>query len=100
MFIILTGDLAGEVLTWIDTKTKSAVIQYADDTSGLFASKSWEVTEATLSAIGKSLESYSQKNQLHINMSKMQNMLLVHSTTKSSDSLKILGVTIDSMLPS
>ena len=98
MFIILTGDLAGEVLTGIDSKIKSAVIQYADDTSGLCASKSWEVTEATLSAMGKSLESYSQKNQLHINMSKTQSMLLGHSTTQSSDSLNILGVTIDSRL--
>ena len=48
--------------------------------------------------MGKSLESYSQKNQLHINMSKTQNMLLGHTTTQSSDSLNILGVTIDSRL--
>ena len=98
MFIILTGDLAGEVLIGTDSKTKSAVIQYADDTSGLCASKSWEVTQANLSTMGKSLESYSHKNQLHINMSKTQNLLLGHSTTQSSDSLNILGVTIDSKL--
>ena len=48
--------------------------------------------------MGESLESYSQKNQLHINMSKTQCMLLGHSTTQSSDSLNILGVTIDSRL--
>ena len=48
--------------------------------------------------MGKSLESYSQKNQLHINMTKTQSMLLGHSTTQSSDSLNILGVTIDSRL--
>ena len=63
LFIILTGDLPGEVLTGLDPKTMTAVIQYADDTSGLCASRSWEVTKSTLSAMGKSLETYSHKNQ-------------------------------------
>ena len=79
LFIILTGDLASEVLTGTDTKSKSAVIQYADDTTGLCASKSWEVTQANLSTMGKSLESYSTRRSIR-NPSFSVHCLLILST--------------------
>ena len=52
-------------------------------------------SQSTLSAMGESLETYSHKNQLHINMSKTQVMHLGHSATDANKTLNIIGITLD-----
>ena len=72
-----------------------AVSQYADDTSAISASKTWEETEAALQAMTTGLEEYSYENSLHLNLSKTQQLKICHPDTSPSDTLNILGIVLD-----
>ena len=95
LFIIVTGDLPQSVTSGVDPKTMTAVSLYADDTSSSAAGKTWKDTETALQTISVNLERFSSDCELHINMDKTQKLMLGHSGTASSETLNILGVTLD-----
>ena len=95
LFIILTQDLAESVTARLDPSISAGVSQYADDTNGYAASKCWEDTEAALSMMASDLEKYSYENGLHLNVSKTQSLKIGHPETTSTETLNILGVTLD-----
>ena len=95
LFVLLTGDLPRSMTDSVQRGTSTAVSQYADDTSALAASKSWEETEAALEVMTSSLEKYSHDNSLHLNVSKTQQLKVCQSSTETSDTLNILGVLLD-----
>ena len=71
------------------------VAQYADDSTGYAASKSWDRMEEAIAKMATNLEQYSFENGLHLNSSKTQKLKLGHAQTPTSDTLNVLGVTID-----
>ena len=95
LFIIVTGDLPESVMTQVEPSASVGVSQYADDTTGYAAEKTWENTEKAQDIMASNLESYSKNNGLHLNPNKTQKLKLGHKDTTSSDSLNILGVTLD-----
>ena len=95
LFILVTGDLPKSMTDCVGPGTYAAVSQYADDTSAISASKTWEESEAALQAMTTGLEEYSYENSLHLNLSKTQQLKICHPDTSSSDTLNILGIVLD-----
>ena len=93
LFLILTSDLPDSVVKGVDSAR--GVVQYADDSTGYAASKTWDRTEEALSKMATKLEHYSYENGLHLNSSKTQKLNLGQAQTPTSDTLNVLGVTID-----
>ena len=96
LFLILTSDLPDEVVKGVDTTR--GVVQYADDSTGHAASKTWDKTEEALSKMATNLEHYSFENGLHLNSSKTQKLKLGHAQSPTTDTLNVLGVTMDKNL--
>ena len=95
LFLIATGDLPEAVITGLDPSISAGVSQYADDSTGYAASKSWEGTETALSKMAANLETFSYDHGLHLNAAKTQKLKLGNVDTASTDTLNILGVKLD-----
>ena len=95
LFILITGDLPKTLLACVDPGTNASASLYADDTSAVAASKTWEETEVALKAMTDELEKYSHRNSLHLNLAKTQELKIGHPDTKPSDELNILGIVLD-----
>ena len=71
---------------WVqNTYSDRGVVQYADDSTGHAASKSWDKTEEALSKMTTNLEHYAYENGLHLNSPKTQKLKLGHAQTPTSD---------------
>ena len=68
---------------------------YADDTCGYSEAKSWNETEAAIDEMCSNLEHYSNETGLHLNLGKTQRIKLGHPETASTDTMTMLGVTVD-----
>ena len=94
LFNIVTADLPASI-SGVKANASVGVSQYADDTAGYTESKSWIETEAAIEEMSKNLELYSHETGLHLNLSKTQRLKLGHPYTASTDTMTILGVTLD-----
>ena len=65
LFLILTSDLPDSVVKGVNSAR--GVAQYADDSTGYTASKSWDRTEEDIAKMATNLEQYSFENGLHQN---------------------------------
>ena len=61
LFILITGDLPKTLLACVDPGTNASASLYADDTSAVAASKTWEETEVALKAMTDELEKLTPK---------------------------------------
>ena len=94
LFNIVTGDLSASI-SGVNPSVPTGVSQYADDTCAYAAAKSWSETEAAIGELSGNLECYSHETGLHLNLGKTQKLMLGHPDTSSTDTMTILGVTID-----
>ena len=94
LFNIVTADLSGNI-SRVNSNATAGVSQYADDTCGFAEAKSWSETEAAIDEMSKQLELYSHETGLHLNVNKTQRLKLGHPDTVSTDTMTILGVTVD-----
>ena len=94
LFNIVTGDLSASI-SGVNPSVPTGVSQYADDTCAYAAAKSWSETEAAIEELSGKLESYSHETGLHLNLSKTQKLMLGNPDTLSTNTMTILGITID-----
>ena len=95
LFILLTGDLPRSVTRDVDPATQTTVSLYADDTSSVTASQTWEKVERGMSKVATNLETYSNLNGLCLNMGKTQTLKVGGVKESTTTTLKILGVEVD-----
>ena len=95
LFILLTGDLPKTVTSDLDPAAQTSVSLYADDTSSVTASETWEKVEIGMSEVAINLENYSCLNGLCLNKGKTQTLKLGSSKENTTNTLKILGVEVD-----
>ena len=79
-----------------DQVAQTTVSLYADDTSSVTASESWEDVERGMREVATNLEKYSSENGLCLNVGKTQTMKLC--AKEAINKLKILGVEVDKTL--
>ena len=92
LYIILTSDLPKTMTNNVDKEAQAAASCYADDSTGIAMSRSWECTDKALSEIAANLSEYSVCNGLYLNQAKTQTMRLNNKDTSSAGTLDILGV--------
>ena len=119
LFIILTSDLPATVkaattsaldkISTVDTMASIGDVVaspsgaevnfnlYADDTSGLISSESWEITDQVRNLAASSIAKYSCLNGLHLNSAKTQ-ILKLAPETPASFTLNLLGVSMNKAL--
>ena len=95
LFILLTADLPMIVTSGCEPVTQTTVSLYADDTSSVTASETWEEVESEMSRVAANLEEYSKSNGLCLNMGKTQTLKLGCAKEATTATLKILGVEVD-----
>ena len=83
IFIILTGDLPRMVTESANTAAQVSTSLYADDTTSLVASGTWEETDEAMNATAASIEEYSINNGLHLNPGKTQTLKRSHTKTQT-----------------
>ena len=92
LYIILTSDLPKTMTSNVDKEAQAAASCYADDSTGIAMSRSWDCTDKAMSKIAANLAEYSVCNGLYLNQAKTQTMRLNHKDTLSTSTLDILGV--------
>ena len=97
LFILLTSDLPKLVSDNVKPEAKTALNMYADDTSSMCASKSWEVTNRAMAQISENLSNYADNNSIFLNKGKTQTLRLGQKSSTSDDTLNILGVEVNRM---
>ena len=95
LYIILTGDLPKIMTSNVDLAAQAAALLYADDTTGITQSKTWECTDKAMSEIAANLEGYAQENGLYLNKAKTQTLRINHKDTPPTSTLNILGVQVN-----
>ena len=95
LYILLTGDLPRMVTEKVEPAAQVATKLYADDTSAMSASKSWELTDKAMDEIAANLEGYADNNGLCLNKGKTQTLRIGHKDTLATDTLNVLGVELN-----
>ena len=78
-----------------DPGAQTTVSLYADDTSSVTASDTWENVERGMTKVATNLENYSRANGLCLNVGKTQTLNLGGSKETTTATLKILGVEVE-----
>ena len=95
LYIILTGDLPEIMTSNIDPAAQAEAGCYADDSTGVTMSKSWDSTDMAMGDIERNLAEYAACNGLYLNVAKTQTMRLHHKDTPSTSTLNVLGVLVN-----
>ena len=95
LYIILTSDLPEAMCSNIGPAAKALASCYADDSTGVSMSKSWDETDKAMEKVASNLAEYSTSVGLYLNVSKTQTMRINHRDTPTSSTLNVLGVQIN-----
>ena len=95
LYIILTGDLPDVMCSNTGPAAKALASCYADDSTGVSMSKSWNETDKAMEKVASNLAEYSSSVGLYLNVSKTQTMMINHKDTPTSSTLNVLGVQIN-----
>ena len=95
LYIILTGDLPEIMTSNIGPAAQAAASCYADDSTGVSMSKTWDNTDTAMEEIATNVAEYSACNGLYLNVAKTQSMRLQHIDTPATSTLNVLGVLVN-----
>ena len=79
----------------IDPAAQAEASCYADDSTGVTMSKTWDSTDTAMGDIETNLAQYAACNGLYLNVAKTQSMRLHHKDTPATSTLNVLGVLVN-----